>query len=143
MSAKAGSATNITYQEYFLLLGLSQRDFLTLVLRSDKTFCLRALISANRDYMVVRTRIGTMCVPWLSSTAVRCFLRTLGLVMRFLLFSLDFSIKAKNFDLSSKRACHPALTGARLRTGAPGFGTPRFSIASGLEGTVIERSMSF
>ena len=44
MSAKAGSATNITYQEYLLLLGLSQSDFLTRVLRSDKIFHLRALV---------------------------------------------------------------------------------------------------
>jgi len=56
---------------------------------------------------------------------------------------LDFSIKAVNFSLSPRRACHPGLRGARLRTGAPGFGTPRRSIASGLRGMPSGRSMRF
>ena len=132
MSAKAGSATNITYQEYFLLLGLSQSDFLTRVLRSDKTIRLRALISASRDYMVVRTRTGTMCVPWLSimsesHTAVRRFQSAFGLVMRFLFNSFDLSRKAATFSLLPKRACH--LREARR--------------ASDLRGMSIERSMNF
>ena len=123
---------NITYQEYFLLLGLSQSDFLTRVLRSDKTIRLRALISASRDYMVVRTRAGTMCVPWLSimsesHTAVRRFLCAFGLVMRFLFNSFDLSRKAATFSLLPKRACH--LGEARR--------------ASDLRGMSIERSMNF